>query len=441
MAVPSKLRIGCLHRIRHFPYWATLAQGNHARARELGLELCLSIDDADEDWVGPAQDVMRQHPHVMILPYSVVEAFPEVTQPFQSAGIPLIGVETQPGGPYAGVVRADEYGGAEAVITYLFDRLEGRGMVVNIGGGGRTPRQIAFESILTRYPGMTLAYEGQGDWARESGRRIMRAALDRHPDVRGVFAHNDHMALGACDVVAERGLQDRICVVGFDADPQGLIAVRDGQLAATVYRGLYGVGRTAIDIAFGLLQHEKPAAEIRIPTIVITAENLVDATLDTTLMLPELLHDFVASSREQQRLQQEQINAQRRLIQELSTPIMPINDSILVLPLIGTLDTARGRQITEAMLAAITRYRASYLIIDITGISMVDTTVAHHLIQGAQAVQLLGARVMLVGISPEVAQTLVGLGIDFAGIPTYRTLQVGIEYAQKRLESAGRFRQ
>jgi len=85
----------------------------------------------------------------------------------------------------------------------------------------------------------------------------MRAALDAHPDLRGVFAHNDHMALGASDIIAEQGLSEQIIVVGFDADPEGLIAIREGRMAATVYRGLYGIGRTAVDTAVRVAPGER----------------------------------------------------------------------------------------------------------------------------------------------------------------------------------------
>jgi ABC-type sugar transport system substrate-binding protein len=433
----SRLRIGCVHRIRHFPYWATLAQGMNARAAELDVELCLPGDDADEEWVGPVSEVVQQRPHVAILPHSVVEAFPEAVEPFRAAGIPIVGVELPPRDDMACVVRADEAQGATSVVTHLFGLLGGRGKVANIGAGGPTPRQQVFEQLLGSYPAIELVADERGDWHRESGVRAMHAVLERAPDVRGVFAHNDHMAVGACQAIAERGLRGQIAVVGFDADPEGLIAIRDGVLAATIYRGLYGVGRAAVDAAVRVARREQQSAEMRIPTVLITNENLVAATLDTTLMLPGLLHDLIESGRSQRRLQEATIAAQRVLIQELSTPILPIGDSILIMPLIGTFDSARAQQFMETMLAATAERNASHLIIDITGIPVVDTAVAHHIIQASQAARLLGAQVILVGISPDVAQTLVSLAVSFEAIITLGTLQDGLEYAQRRRSQAG----
>ncbi|HEY3227689.1 MAG TPA: substrate-binding domain-containing protein [Roseiflexaceae bacterium] len=435
--VPTKLRIGCVHRIRHFPYWAMLAQGISARAAELEVELCLPAEDADEDWQGPANEVVLQRPSVAILPHSVTEAFPDVVRPFAAAGIPIVGVEMEPSAQYVSVVRADEAQGARLVVTRLFERMGGQGKVANIFAGAHTHRQTTFHALLQRYPGIVLAYEGAGHWTREDGATMMRAALAAHPDLRGVFAHNDLMAVGATDVIAELGLSEQIVMVGFDGDPEGLIAIREGRLAATIYRGQYGIGRTAVDTALRVALGEQLAPEIRIPVKLITAENLVDATLDTTYLLPGLLRDFVASSRVQRRLQQETIATQRSLIQELSTPIIPISDSILIMPLIGSIDSARAQQVMEAMLEAIAQHGAQHMIIDITGIAVVDTAIAHHLLQAARAVQLLGAQVILVGIRPEVAQTLVGLGVDFSAITTRATLQAGFELAQQRLTPAG----
>ncbi len=138
--------------------------------------------------------------------------------------------------------------------------------------------------------------------------------------------------------------------------------------------------------------------------------------------------------KERRRLDQLQAayEEQQRLVEtvrELSTPIIPIHKNILVLPLVGGIDTRRAQQIMEVMLSGLSRYQAEVVIIDITGVSMVDTGVANHLLQATKAASLLGARCVLVGLSPEVAQTVVRLGIDLSSIVTRRNLQAGIEYA------------
>ena len=103
------------------------------------------------------------------------------------------------------------------------------------------------------------------------------------------------------------------------------------------------------------------------------------------------------------------------------------------MPLIGALDSVRATQVIESLLQTIVEHGARFMIIDITGIAVVDTAVAHHLLQAARAIQLLGAQIVLVGISPEVAQTMIGLGIDFSSLITHATLQTGLAFAQSCL--------
>lgn len=131
---------------------------------------------------------------------------------------------------------------------------------------------------------------------------------------------------------------------------------------------------------------------------------------------------------EQQR-QTEVLEQQTALLAELATPLLTINATTVVMPLVGAVDTRRVQQITETLLAGVATRGARMVILDITGVPVVDTQVADALLQSAQAVKLLGAESVLTGIRPEVAQTLVQLGVDLRAITTRGTLQDGIAYA------------
>lgn len=134
---------------------------------------------------------------------------------------------------------------------------------------------------------------------------------------------------------------------------------------------------------------------------------------------------------EQLRLREQMIETQRATIQQLSTPLMPLADNILSMPIIGTVDSTRAQQIMETLLQGIADYQANVAIIDISGVPVIDTQVANTLIQTAQAVRLLGASIILTGISPAMAQTLTHLDTDLHGIVTCSTLQRGIAYAMR----------
>jgi rsbT co-antagonist protein RsbR len=127
------------------------------------------------------------------------------------------------------------------------------------------------------------------------------------------------------------------------------------------------------------------------------------------------------------------IEAQAAMIDQLAVPVIQVWQGILLLPLIGMIDSRRATQVMENMLEAIGRTQSEFVILDITGVPVVDTAVASYLLRSVQAAQLLGAQCMLVGISPEIAQTLVGLGVDFSQIMTRASLQNGLEYAMRRL--------
>ncbi len=144
------------------------------------------------------------------------------------------------------------------------------------------------------------------------------------------------------------------------------------------------------------------------------------------------LRDISAQKRaEEERfaLQQQVIEAQRAAIRELSTPLIPISETAVIMPLVGAIDSARAQQIVDTLLEGVAEYRAEMAIVDITGVQVVDTQVANALVRAAQAVRLLGAQVILTGIKPQVAQTLVQLGISLEGIKTTGSLQTGVRLA------------
>jgi rsbT co-antagonist protein RsbR len=125
------------------------------------------------------------------------------------------------------------------------------------------------------------------------------------------------------------------------------------------------------------------------------------------------------------------IHEQQEAIRELSTPVLQLRDRLLILPIIGVLDTARARQLTEQLLGAIRDNRATVVVIDITGVATIDRTVANHLVQTVEASRLMGASTILTGLSPDIAQTLVDLGVDLGMMKTVGDLQGGLEEAER----------
>jgi rsbT co-antagonist protein RsbR len=127
------------------------------------------------------------------------------------------------------------------------------------------------------------------------------------------------------------------------------------------------------------------------------------------------------------------IRQQQDSIRELSTPVLQVREQLLILPIIGVLDSQRARQVTEQLLRAIRANRAKVVVIDITGVPTIDSTVANHLVQTVDASGLMGASVIITGLSSEIALTLVTIGLDLSKMNAVGDLQGGIEEAERLL--------
>ncbi len=155
------------------------------------------------------------------------------------------------------------------------------------------------------------------------------------------------------------------------------------------------------------------------------------------VLITDLGSEVIESRKRAEELQEklELIEKQRQAIEELSTPIIKIWDQVLVLPLIGTLDTRRSQRLTEALLTDIADTQSKVTILDITGVPTVDSAVANHLLKTVSAVKLLGAECVITGIRPDVAQTIVHLGVDLSEVETLSNLSEGLKWAFNRLDN------
>jgi rsbT co-antagonist protein RsbR len=152
------------------------------------------------------------------------------------------------------------------------------------------------------------------------------------------------------------------------------------------------------------------------------AQSLVRSLFDRCVTT--LVAQFVAA-------RENVIRAQAQSLLDMSTPVIVLWDAILLLPLVGVVDSLRAVQVAERLLEAIGRTEAEVTLIDVTGVPVMDTSVARHLLRTVAAAEMLGTRVILTGISPTTAQTMVKLGIDMASVPTRGTLRAGVALAFK----------
>ncbi len=146
----------------------------------------------------------------------------------------------------------------------------------------------------------------------------------------------------------------------------------------------------------------------------------IDLLMDCCVRI--LVASFVAA-------REDVITRQSASLREVSTPVITLWDSILLLPLIGVVDSVRAQQIAERLLESISEHEAAVTLIDVTGVPVMDTSVARHLLKTVAAAEMLGTQVILTGISPSTAQTIVKLGIDMSAVPTRASLKSGMALA------------
>jgi rsbT co-antagonist protein RsbR len=158
---------------------------------------------------------------------------------------------------------------------------------------------------------------------------------------------------------------------------------------------------------------------------------LLNAVLDAYEPAANRIANTVAVGFVQER--ERVIRQQQEAIRELSTPVLQVRDRLLILPIIGVIDPQRARQLTEQLLRGIRANRAKVVVIDITGVPSVDASVANHLVQTVDASRLMGANVIVTGLSAELAQTLVTIGVDLGKVNAVGDLQGGIEEAERLL--------
>lgn len=265
--------------------------------------------------------------------------------------------------------------------------------------------------------------------------RFLEAFVARHEEIDAATLAAASKIPALASLVDERSEEERALEAGRSR-ARLEAAIRDGEWASylehTGHEGmiyarrgipfaswieLVGAYREAMEGA--IEAHFSREADVR-----LEARHGLDRLMDLVL---GALGDAYLAAKEQIIVQQQ------AAIRELSTPVLQLRDRLLLLPLIGVIDTHRARQLTEEMLVEIRDRRARVVVMDITGVPMVDSKVASHLVQSVAAARLMGASVIVTGISPGIARTLVTLGAELGEVTTLAELESGIVEAERRL--------
>ncbi|HEV2201969.1 MAG TPA: STAS domain-containing protein [Bryobacteraceae bacterium] len=246
------------------------------------------------------------------------------------------------------------------------------------------------------------------EWARRiTESRLLTAMTQEEVFVEATAVYDNYVAVletGAVEALQEyaRDLSERIIPRGVEThEVLGIVLLLRDVLARSLFK--------KYQTDFGMLNRVLDAYE--------PAANRIANTVGVSFV------------QERERI----IRQQQEAIRELSTPVLQVRERLLILPIIGVIDPQRSRQVTEQLLRGIRSNRAKVVVIDITGVPSVDSTVANHLVQTVDASRLMGATVIVTGLSAEIAQTLVTIGVDLTKMKTVGDLQGGIEEAERLL--------
>jgi ribose transport system substrate-binding protein len=285
----AKPTVALVVKTMNNPFFIEMERGAKAAADSLGVTLVVQAPareiDADEQMRIVENLIQRRVDALAISPNGSREIVPAVVKANQ-AGIPVLAVDTRidtaalraAGGHIASFIGSDNVDGGRLAGERLAERLGGKGRVAVLEGvaGHETAdsRLRGFREALATHAGMTIVSSQPANMERDLAFNVMQNTLQAHPDVQGVFACNDVMALGAAEAIAAAGKAGQIVVVGFDAQDDARQAIRDGKLDASIAQSPYQMGRQAVESAWRILKKESVPAEQPVKIALVTRDSL-----------------------------------------------------------------------------------------------------------------------------------------------------------------------
>ncbi len=275
----STQKVGLSLSTLNNPFFVQIRAGAEAEAKKLGVDL--TVTDAQNDASQQANQLQNFTSEgvdsIVVNPVDSDAAGPSV-RAANKAGIPVVGVDRGVNkADTAALVASDNVEGGALGAKALAEKLGGRGTIVILQGQAGTSasreRGAGFAEGLKAYPGIKVVAKQPADFDRTKGLDVMTNLLQAHPDIDGVFAENDEMALGAIKALGDRAGKD-VQVVGFDGTPDGLKAVEAGTLYASVAQQPKQLGKIAVDNAVRAAEGKKVAETVKVPVKVVTKENV-----------------------------------------------------------------------------------------------------------------------------------------------------------------------
>ena len=237
------------------PFFVTLRDGALEAAKVYGVDLIVvDAQDSPAKQLNDIEDLIQRRVDLIIINPTDSDAIVSAVESANEAGIPVITVDrASNGGKVVVHIASDNVEGGRMAARIIAQALGGKGKVVELvgipGTSAARDRGKGFEEELKKYPGLVLVAKQVANFNRAEGLTVMENILQAHPDIDAVFAQNDEMALGAIEAIKEAGLLGKIIVVGFDAIPDAVEAVKKGEMYATIAQQPFKMGYLAVEKA------------------------------------------------------------------------------------------------------------------------------------------------------------------------------------------------
>ncbi|NLJ75300.1 MAG: D-ribose ABC transporter substrate-binding protein [Firmicutes bacterium] len=266
----------------NIPFFVEMENGVREAAEEAQVRLVVTnAEDSAAKQLSQVEDLITRKPDLLLLAPVDSDVLVSAVEAAHKANIPVITIDrTVNSDKVLTYIGVDDVAGGRAAGQYIAERLNGEGNVIMLegvmGSSAQRDRAQGFEEAIGEYEGIKLLAKQTANFNRVEGMNVTENLLQAHPDVDAIFAQNDEMALGALRAIEAAGKQDKIVVVGFDADPEAKDAVRLGEMDATVEGSPYKLGVMGIEASLQYLNGETLPSQILIPLELVTQDSFAE---------------------------------------------------------------------------------------------------------------------------------------------------------------------
>ncbi|MDA5107924.1 substrate-binding domain-containing protein [Brevibacillus thermoruber] len=276
----KKLKVGLAMNTLNNPFFVAVKEGAEAQAKELGIDLV--VTDAQNNpgqQLADVENLLQQNLDVLIIDPADSDAIVEGVKKANDAKVPVFTIDRQSnGGEVVTHIGFDAIKSGNIAGEFLAKALNGKGNIVEIQGIMGTnvarDRSKGFNEVLAKYPDMKIIARQAADFDRGKALSVMENILQANPEIDGVYAANDEMALGALAAIEAAGRLDQITVIGCDAVDPALDAIRQGKLEATIAEPPFFLGKEAVQTAVTISKGESVEKSVILDSTLVTKENI-----------------------------------------------------------------------------------------------------------------------------------------------------------------------